>query len=481
VSVTRTMSSATSTSTGMTGQCDLSDEDLCPSCNGQVAVDDNGKAYRVFCDTSIDADGSYSPQQFLSPDGCMQACDSFDFCTGATYYGERGCELAKANPSPRYDEGNTAFLPVEPASTHSPIPPNSSTTNGWNSSLTAPAPGPTVSITPVESVCNASAVTCPQCDGAPVGDSLNASYTVLCGVEPSCLTLDRQEPSTQDQCLVLCDDDATCLAALWFPDSGNCNLCLRGMQNHRVAGDLQFIVFAAAVDEDDGNGISNSTTPSASRSNPTLSSRMPITDLPTPFPPVETAIGPGPVGPVIPATFPSAVPASTLSTAPSYNSTLVLHATSPPVTTFPPVSCPASDDSVYIDPSANNMFAVGCNARFDAANSRYVSASNFEACAASCTGLCDGVQYGYTTRCGLYTDISVVGPANSWTVAARITYPGASVSSTATSANVAAIVSSTSGPSVSMASVTSTHSNTTVSLSSPKTTRAAPAAYSYMS
>lgn len=482
-------------STGMSGQCDLSaePEDICPKCHGEVAVDINGAAYRVFCDTSLDSDGSYSVQEWLSPFECLEECDKLDFCTGATYSGDRNCELAKANPAARYDANNTALLPVlTPEPTPSPTSSmRLSRAQAWNSSLTTPPPGPTATILPIDSGCDASAMTCPQCDGAPATDGLGGNYTALCGLEPSCLTTDRQDPTSQQSCLQLCADDATCLGAMWFPDSQNCNLCLRGMSTSRVAGDLQFVLFAVDQDgEDDFNSPTiptsnstalNSTTTRGVATLPPPMTRS-ITDFPRPFSTVLSA-SIGPVGPVSVASLPnitSTTASVSLGGPVFFNaSSTAIPATVDPAISATPVTCPGSDNHVFVDPDSDNYFAVGCGSRFDAAHSRFVSASNFEACAASCTGACDGVQWGYVTRCGLYTDISVVGPAAGWTVAASITPPAATpVPATLTSVDVSAIVSSTAAPS--FAASATTRLNITIAAQVPTSSadRAAPLPYS---
>lgn len=492
--VTRITSStsATPTYSGTSSQCSLDDEDLCPRCSGSVVTDSSGNSYRVLCDTSLESNGSYSPQDWLSPEECLHECDQHDFCTGVTYFSERSCELAKADPETTYDESFTAFLPLKTPTTSPTVRLPTSRSQAWNSSLTAPIAGPPASILPINSGCNASAVTCNECDGFQITDKLNGSYTTICGREPMCVTTDQRGQGTQEECLQKCDQDVTCLGAMWSPDSLFCNLCLRGMELSRVAGALPYVLFAADIDGDE-----ESTTTSAK---PTLTITLPttvsavqarsITDLPAPFPtePVLSNI------------------ASTLANRTSTRTSTIISTSDTPFSSFSPaptssaapsttpVVCPDSDNHVYLGSSPRDTFAIGCGARFEAAHSSFFSAPNFEACASMCTASCDGVQFGYTSRCGIYTDITFIGPAQSWTVAARITIPGSTgLPATVTSADVSAIVSATSRPSsvpssttgtfvyaspVTSAFVTSRRSNFTAPLQSPSITRSNTDSYS---
>ncbi|PPJ56764.1 hypothetical protein CBER1_09109 [Cercospora berteroae] len=472
ITTTESSSAAPSTPPGMSGQCDLDDADMCPKCSGQVAVDSTGRAYRVLCDTSINSNGSYSPQEWLSPDECLEECDKLDFCTGATYFDERSCELAKGEPDTVFDESFTAFLPLltpTASSTTTPAPTRIPARNSSSAVSTTRAPQPSVSIQPVSSRCNASAVTCNECDGFPITDRLNGSYTVICEREPMCVTTDSRGEASQEQCLQLCDQDVACLAAMWAPGSRACNLCLRGFELSRVAGPLPYVLLAADIDGDDDNTTRESTA-------------------------LPTAVSPSPVRNItnLPAPFPTG--SSTTTSLSRVNSTRVSFTatSSPGRTSSAPsqteVSCPASDNSVYIDADSKAAFAIGCDSRFDGSHSAYATASDFEACAALCTGSCDGVQFGATSRCGLYTSITFIGGAQSWTAAARITNPSstgfpASGSSAAvtTSASASPVPTSSTfsyASPLASAFTTSRRSNVTVVAQSPGiTSRAAPSSY----
>lgn len=416
--VTTTKTSASSTSTS--GECDLDGDEICPKCSGQVAIDSKGNAYRVLCDTSLNSNGSYSPQDWMSPEACLEECDKLDFCTGVTYNEERNCELAKAGPVTVSDKSFTAFLPLQTAA---PTPAARSVTS--QTSLSATTVGPTFSVLPINSGCNPSAVSCNECDGYQITDKLNGSYTAICAREAICLTTDPQGEGTQEHCLERCDQDVTCLAAMWSPDSLLCNLCLRGFELGTAAGDFPYVILAVDVDGKANDAITTSTTsvePTSITTHPTTL----ITYLPAPYP-TETSSDSGPT-----STRLGSLPHSSNTT------TSQIPSITPSQSQ---VICPASDNSVYVDPSSKNRYVVGCDNRFDAAHSAYTTAADFEACAAQCTASCDGFQFGASSRCGLYTHVTFIGPAEGWTVAARVNQLSTAMPYTATSFDVSAVVS----------------------------------------
>ncbi|KXS99348.1 hypothetical protein AC578_8983 [Pseudocercospora eumusae] len=472
-STTSTSAPASPSSTALSGSCSLDDPDICPNCNGSVAVDSNDKAYRVLCDTSIESNGNYSVQEWLSPEDCLLECDKLDFCTGATYYGERSCLIAKADPSATYDESFTAFFPIITGYPEPRGSPSSTKTQTWNSSTVTATAEPTFSTLPINPGCDLDAITCPECQGAPYTDKLNGSYTIFCGLEPTCMSTSvHRDPGTQDLCTESCDQGVTCLAAMWYPDTKACHLCLQGINQTVERSSVPYVLLVADNDGDDDEG--DATLSIASTMSATASSRRgSITALPSPFPSRTSTIGP--VGPVSVASMP---PMDNPG-GPMHNITTSSPA-SPSTSTRPSlakVTCPEYDDNVYTDANGN-FFAVGCDSRFDAAHSRFVSASDFADCAASCTGSCGGIQFGVTTRCGLFTDISVVGPATGWTIAASITFPGTTGGLPASITSVASFPETT-GAAPSTTSLTSSRTNGTVSWTSPAVTRAAAAPMGY--
>lgn len=426
--------------------CDLSHTNLCPACDDAIARDASGIAYHIYCDTSLHTNGTYSVQEYLSPEGCLKQCDDLSWCLGASYYDDRSCEIAKGpDVYPSAEIGYTAFVPVaSSAPTTTALRLGSSTTlqasvrsvaaNKTTSSL---VPDSTVSILPISSGCNTSSLTCPECDGYSVDDKLNQTYTALCTFAPICdRTAIMTGPATQEECMQGCDQDGTCLAVLWYNNIDACHLCQQGLDGGPGAAP-DFILLVADIDGDN-DGRPTSATYSTTASS---SSKSSVTAVP----PYPTAYGTGSLLP--PAPYSSGVALSTTAS-PSYT----VYPPLPPLTTSSPSStrvsvtvqpggpivnttrsasvpdisaavCPGLGEGVFVDPTDFNFFDVMCDSIFTAAHSRYTTASDFAACVASCTTGCDGVQFGYTSRCGLYRDISIVGPGIGWTIAASLTFP----------------------------------------------------------
>ncbi|KAF2170986.1 hypothetical protein M409DRAFT_18958 [Zasmidium cellare ATCC 36951] len=439
VSITSTTSAAPAASSSAT--CDLRLTNLCPRCDGRQVETEDGSAYKISCESDLYSNSSYSPQEWMSPGECLTECDKFEWCKGTVYYDDRSCELARGEdvfPTSKADY--TAFLPVstEVAAAAKTSPSAFPTIFPANYTKPSSTGEPTFSILPISSGCDLEAPTCPQCDGFPYVDKLHGSYTVMCGVEPDCVSTSvfREEAENVEYCIQSCDQDATCLGLKWFPEYNACHLCRQGVElDNRTSEQLTYVLLVADIDGDDDDGTTTtSTTTHRTTVNPTHTLVPPvtrsITDLPRPFT-TNSVNAVGPVGPVIPSSIASATrinPGGSIINVTSAKSTAsVIHLTSsslpPTITNIAAVSCPASNHSVYVVPDSGNYFAVACDNMFTAAHSQYTTATDFAACAASCTAQCDGIQFGYETRCGLYTDISIIGSAAGWTVAASITFP----------------------------------------------------------
>ncbi|KAK4622113.1 hypothetical protein CLAFUW4_07231 [Fulvia fulva] len=462
---TSTIGSPFPAPTNADARCNLTLTNLCPACNGREVESEHGDKYTLLCDSDLDSTDSYSPQDWMSPGECLDTCDDLDFCKGTMYYDDRNCEIAKDDDlRPVSRAGYTAFLPVSTKTASSAVTsltlststtkPKSSVPSvalptgkpsgrpmhpppaGYGATSVTSSEEPTFSILPIGSGCNSNALACPQCDGVPYLDQLNGSYTVLCGMEPTCESTVIFPDGAEDveECLQNCDQDVTCIAAMWYPGYKECHGCKQGMETKNKK-DLPYILLAADIDGEDDSTLTQTLRESTSA--PTVASTArSISDLPAPFP---WPTGTGPVGPVVVSSLPSpavevTVSKSLLLTATSASGAIRLTTSSIPaqVTNIGELICPGADNEVYVEPSSGNYFAVNCDSVFSAAHSSYTSASDLADCVASCTGDCDGVQFGYSTRCGLYTDISVLQTATGWTVAASITHPATDATASAT-------------------------------------------------
>lgn len=419
--------------------CDLSLTNICPACHDTIATDASGNDYHIFCDSSLFTNGTYSVQEYLSIEGCLKQCDDLDFCMGASYYDDRNCEIAKGpDVFPIGEAGYTAFLPVatRASATNSPTPSvfqpgiqtsfqtsiNSTFTNKTSSST---VPASTVTILPISSGCDTSSPTCPNCEGIAVDDTLNQTYTALCTFAPVC---DRTAISsgalTPNDCMLDCDQDATCLAVQWYPASSACHLCQQGLDGGPGPAS-DFILFVADIDGAEESTtllVPNASSSSASAGRPTAYPVYGTGSMPSSAPysirPTGISAYPSP-SPTMAPPYSASMPSSTINSGGPYANTT----RSASVPDISAVVCPGLGEGVFVDPTDFQFFKVMCDTIVTAASSRYTSASDFAACVAFCGEGCDGVQFGYTTRCGLYQDMSIVGPGTGWTVAASLTYP----------------------------------------------------------
>lgn len=373
--------------------CNLTDIS-CPECEGGVVTDGRNQTYTVFCDKKMYSEGDYAVQRWTSPSGCLLMCDDYTWCDGATFWPQGNCQLARGeNVFPVEETGHIAFLPVAtvlmaPATSpsaypsdagYTPMRPTSSPTTLTTFTVSPPSASTTDS-------CRTSAPTCPQCDGVTITDRANQTYGVRCNTEPACDDIIESGPASQQKCMSDCDADPICFAALW--EDGWCDLCEGGIDDLLASNAYPAaVVLLPKFDVNVTNSTTNSTT-------------------------TGTASG---------------WHASTLVTSLSSSASLP----SLGVDTF---SCPAADGSTYQNPADHRQYGIQCDTGFGAASQRFLSASNFDACAAECTADCYGFRFGSSSSCGLYTSISVISSVTGWTAGVYIMYPAtAEAASTTTS------------------------------------------------
>ena len=209
-----------SNTTASSSSCQASNVS-CTACDGTSIIDSRGNTYQVHCDAQLLSDDDYSPQEWLSPEGCLLECDNYAWCQGASFWQQGNCMLAKGSATevqPFEMPGYTAFLPVAKSTSGS-----SSTAS---SAATPTATAHTKASTHAAPTCNPTAALCPTCDSYNVTDPLNAAYSISCSTTPLCEeTINRANGTTQIECLEYCDQDATCFAATWEEES--CDLCMR--------------------------------------------------------------------------------------------------------------------------------------------------------------------------------------------------------------------------------------------------------------
>ena len=432
----------------------------CPDCDGAYVKDALNETYHVLCDNELFSESYYAVQRWLTPAGCMAECDNFTWCGGGVSWPEGNCQLARGEDVfPQRKSGFTAFLQVNLS--YTPPPPELSayptgdftsvyytsahhnsahhTSVHHTSARHTPArhtPGGHALPTPLPNHCDSSNIRCPHCDGSTLSDGFNESYRVQCNFQPICKDIAGDQGwISQNACLKHCDMDATCLAAI-FQD-GRCNLCqgsLEGLLTYDAPGD--YVVFIAKPFLEVPKPIASEPLPVWSH-NSTHSFR--------------TSASPGSTTHTRSLTTRTSTSIlHSFTTLVSHNSTTSSSSQVTRTSTFmvnpspefksdiSSVSCPKYDDTAVIDPSDGRHFNVQCDTGFGAAHQRFLSASDFEDCAASCTDECGGIQLASQTRCGLFTSISVVSSEAGATAGVYIMYPKsnteAAMSTTATEA-----------------------------------------------
>ena len=206
--------------------------DICPSCNEQNITDASNTSYTVYCDSVILSTERYAvtnKDAVKTPRLCMGACDEFSGCIG-TYYSAGSCILAVGSfLNVVTDPGYTAFRRFAGPSAGA-APANSTTVYHTPSSsyhmsaTTISASATSTSSSDTTSGCQASDISCPECDGKVVTDDRGQTYKVYCDNQ---LFADSdysvQRWTSPSGCLLECDDYTWCKGATLHPQ-GNCEL-----------------------------------------------------------------------------------------------------------------------------------------------------------------------------------------------------------------------------------------------------------------
>ena len=349
----------------------------CPRCNGAHVKDSHGKTYHVLCGSDLYSERYSSVEQWLTPEGCMADCDKFAWCGGSTYSEGRKCELAKGQDVfPQGRPGYTAFLSINP--TYTPPPGHLSAFPTGN-----PTSAKSLSATPTVTACSIDDVRCRQCDGATVVDGFNETYRVQCNFQPICNDITgRTGYTSQNSCMEHCDTDVTCLAAIWY--NGHCDLCqgaLEGLVTYESPH--EYVVFIAD--------------PFLKPPKPTFSSYPPAWSSHS----LQSLTTSGSARLSTTSTLRIAITSAT-----SKRPTIAMTPTVTQAIDIGSVKCPVDDGRTAVDPSNRRHFEIRCSVSLGAEGHHVTSASNFAACAESCTGQCDGFEFGSQTICELFTEIS---------------------------------------------------------------------------
>lgn len=223
-----------------TSDCGSSTE-VCPACHNDEITSPFGEKYSVTCSTYLLSADSYEVTNDESVNTtrlCLEACDRFESCLGATYSEDGDCILAtgeiegfaaaeggieKVALVKRFSIRSTTSLPASvsaQATGYSLLKP----TTVYNK--TAPT-GSTASVAaPTSSTCNFDEVSCPECHEEVVTDANNQTYKIFCDNRLySDDSFAVQRSISPEGCLMECDEYTWCDGATFWPEpQGNCQL-----------------------------------------------------------------------------------------------------------------------------------------------------------------------------------------------------------------------------------------------------------------
>ncbi|KAI7172695.1 hypothetical protein KC343_g10576, partial [Hortaea werneckii] len=223
-----------------TPDCGSSTE-VCPACHNDEITSPSGEKYSVTCSAYLLSTDSYevtNDEAVNTTRLCLEACDRFKSCLGATYSEQGDCILATGEiegfaaaeggiekvalvkgTSARSTTSLPASVSAE-ATSYSLLKP----TTVYNK--TAPAGSTVAAATPIASTCNLDEISCPECHEEVITDANNQTYKVFCDNRLySDDSFAVQRSISPEGCLIECDEYTWCDGATFWPEpQGNCQL-----------------------------------------------------------------------------------------------------------------------------------------------------------------------------------------------------------------------------------------------------------------
>ncbi|KAI7187269.1 hypothetical protein KC363_g6109 [Hortaea werneckii] len=218
-----------------------SSTEVCPACHNDEITSPSGEQYSVTCSAYLLSTDSYevtNDEAVNTTRLCLEACDRFDSCLGATYSEHGDCVLATGEIEgfataeggiervalvKRSSARSTTSLPASvsaQATSYSPIKP----TTVYNK--TAPTGSTVAAATSSASTCNLDEVSCPECHEEVITDANNQTYKIFCDNRLySDDSFAVQRSISPEGCLIECDEYTWCDGATFWPEpQGNCQL-----------------------------------------------------------------------------------------------------------------------------------------------------------------------------------------------------------------------------------------------------------------
>ncbi|KAI7316527.1 hypothetical protein KC315_g10726 [Hortaea werneckii] len=218
-----------------------SSTEVCPTCHNDEIISPSGEKYSVTCSAYLLSTDSYevtNDEAVNTTRLCLEACDRFDSCLGATYSERGDCILATGEIEgfaaaeggiervalvKRSSARSTTSLPAivsAQATSYSLIKP----TTVYNKTL--PAVSTVAAATSSASTCNLDEVSCPECHEEVITDTNNQTYKIFCDNRLySDDSFAVQRSISPEGCLIECDEYTWCDGATFWPEpQGNCQL-----------------------------------------------------------------------------------------------------------------------------------------------------------------------------------------------------------------------------------------------------------------
>ncbi|KAI7490001.1 hypothetical protein KC351_g897 [Hortaea werneckii] len=218
-----------------------SSTDVCPACHNDEITSPSGERYSVTCSAYLLSTDSYEVTNDEAANTtrlCLEACDRFEPCLGATYSEQGDCTLAtgeiegfaaaeggieKVALVKRSFVRSTTSLPASvsaQATSYSLLKP----TTVYNK--TAPAGSTAAAATPRASTCDLDEISCPECHEEILTDANNQTYKIFCDNRLySDDSFAVQRSISPEGCLIECDEYTWCDGATFWPEpQGNCQL-----------------------------------------------------------------------------------------------------------------------------------------------------------------------------------------------------------------------------------------------------------------
>ncbi|GAB1736775.1 hypothetical protein NU219Hw_g8804t1 [Hortaea werneckii] len=223
-----------------TPDCGSSTE-VCPACHNDEITSPSGEKYSVTCSTYLISSDSYEVTNDESVNTtrlCLEACDRFESCLGATYSEQGDCILATGEIEgfAAAEGGIEKVALVKRSSVRSTTSsPASVSAQATNYSLlkpttiynkTAPTGSTAAVAASTASTCNFDEVSCPECHEEVVTDANNQTYKIFCDNRLySDDSFAVQRSISPEGCLMECDEYTWCDGATFWPEpQGNCQL-----------------------------------------------------------------------------------------------------------------------------------------------------------------------------------------------------------------------------------------------------------------